>query len=76
MFEPNLSYVWEMWDSYFEGKPGNPFDHKQRFSRTDMESSSLCSLLETISYLQGIHHALGWSLENPRGPREWQPGRG
>jgi hypothetical protein len=74
-FKVNLSDVWETWDEYFEDDPGTPFENVHKFYDSDMESMDLCALLGKISYVQGIHDALGWSLDNPRGPREWGPGR-
>jgi len=74
-FKVNLSDVWDTWEEYFEDEPGNPFDNARKFHQAEMESTDLCAILEKIAYVQGIHHALGWSLGNPRGPREWTPER-
>lgn len=74
IFDDRLLAVWERWtDTFGEGTTLHPFKDSEKVLETDMDSDALRYLYEDMAYVEGVHDAMGWSLENPRGPKSWSP---
>jgi hypothetical protein len=75
-FNEIVAAIWETWLEHVWPKHPrtNPFDHWQfAYLMAGPDSDELRRIAEDRGYVLGIHHALGWSLENPEGPKEWSP---
>lgn len=71
-FKTSVGFVWETWKNYTDSRK-NPFDDSTPILETDIDSDLLRQWYSEVAYAQGIHHATGWSVADPKGPKEWSP---
>jgi hypothetical protein len=71
-FKSSVTLVWETWKNYTDSKK-NPFKDPGPMWDTDIDSDDLRQWYSDMAYAQGVHDATGWSLVDPKGPKEWSP---